>query len=573
MVKLSQSGLGKKVIFFLLLLVCNFGLYAQKSTKKISKTDIESQFTEGLRFYLKEDYQEALLIWESLLSEKVNDPGLFYYLAKANAVLKNETNALLYAEKAHLLSQASLDYGLFYVDLLLKKRKFQEAIDVLHKISAFDETQPEVNVRLAQSYLMLENGEEAIKALNKSEHYIGDFPVIIRTKQFIYLKQKDWKGFQEASLHFLENFPEENMIEWELLDMFPVEDAKQYEPLLDSIAIDYPDVKQIELIKAINRTKENKWSDACQLVRKTYVDVRIEPGILAIFFEDVQKNIAKNKDTFDLLPIVYEAWSLYPNAAELAYRVGEISILQEKPDSAYKAYQAAVRLGSKRFEAFAELVQLDMYYEQLDSAMAHVNLALQKFPSNGFFYFQKGFVQSFRNETKEAVETLVNGLPFSDKRYDYYVRIQSLLGDLYHKLGKNLESDEAFERALEIDPKDDHVLNNYSYFLSIRKENLEKALKMSGQLVELLPEVESYLDTHGWVWFQLGNYEKALPFIQKAFDKSLDPSAEIMEHLGDVKFKLGLKKEAIKLWKKAFQKNNQNKLLEKKIQKKDYFEN
>ena len=81
------------------------------------------------------------------------------------------------------------------------------------------------------------------------------------------------------------------------------------------------------------------------------------------------------------------------------------------------------------------------------------------------------------------------------------------------------------------------------------------------------------MDTHGWVWFQMGKYEKALPFLLKAYQLSLEPSAEIIEHLGDVYFKLNNKKEALKYWKLAFKKNPESKLLEKKIRQKEYVEN
>jgi len=568
-----MKGDWKFVLWVFLCCVPFVGISQKVKPKALLPLEIEAQFTEGMRFYLKDDFQEALLLWESLAAEKVKDAGLFYYLGKVNIQLNNEANALMYAEMAHQMMPASLDYGLFYVDLLLKKRKFQESIEVLKKVSAFDESQPEVNIRLAQAYLMLENGDEAIKALNKADHYIGDFPVIIRTKQFIYLKQKKWKEFQEASLHFLENFPEENLLEWELLEMLPIEEASVYEPLLDSILVDYPNVQQVNFIKSINRLKKNDFLNASKYIQLTYSDDRVEPDVLAAYFEDFHKTLLKNKDTFQLMPMLQKAFEIYPTSAELAYVLGDVAINQEKPDIAQKAYLNSLQLGIKRYEAYAELVQLDMYFNHLDSALVHVNKALQKFPSNGFFYFQKGFVQSYRNETNEAIATLVAGLAFADKRFDYYVRIQSMLGDLFHKVGKYVESDEAFEKALEIDPKDDHVLNNYSYFLALRKENLERALKLSAQLIELLPENETYLDTHGWVWFQMGNYEKAFLYIQKAYTNSLEPSSEITEHLGDVLFKLNRKKEGINYWKIAFKKNNQNKLLEKKIQKKDYFEN
>jgi len=551
----------------------SFHAFAQQKTKKIAKSAIESQFVTGMQSYLKEDYQEAILIWESLIAEKVDDPGLFYYLAKANATLGSEANAMLYAEKAHELRPASLDYGLFYVDLLLKRRKYKESVEVLHKISAFDESQPDVNIRLAQANLMLENGDEAIKALNKSDLYIGDFPVIIRTKQFIYLKQKKWKEFQEASLHFLENFPEENLMEWELLEMLPIEEAGKYEPLLDSLLIVHPNLQQVNFIKAINRLKENKVKESADLLALTFSDERVEPDILAVFFEDFHKALLKNKDTFHLEEVIQKALNVYGKSPELAYVLGDVYVNQANAEKALPAFSLAIENGSKRFEAYAQLVQLDMYQNQIDSALVHVEKAMKLFPSNGFFYYQKGFVLSYQGKAREAIETLNAGLPFTDKRYDYYVRSQSLLGDLYHKMGKFLESDEAFEKVLQIDPKDDHVLNNYSYFLSIRKENLEKALRMSATLIELIPDNSTYLDTHGWVWFQMGKYDKALSFLQQAFDKSLEPSAEITEHLGDVKFKLGMKKEALRLWKMAFEKNNQNKLLEKKIQRREYFEN
>lgn len=564
-----------RFFLFLVLLLTVWNLHAQtqKKTIKPSKADIESQFAEGLKSYLKEDYQEAILVWESLLNEKVNDPGLYYYLAKANAFLNSEANANMYAEKAHLLAPNSLDYGLFYADLLLKKRNYQDAIKVLHKISAYDETQPEVNIRLAQANLMLENGDEAIKALNKADHYIGDFPIIIRTKQFIYLKQKNWKKFQETSLHFLENFQEENFMEWELLEMLPVEEASVYEPLLDSVLVRYPDAQQINLIKSINRFKEGKYENAVQLLRQTFVDERVEPVILSSYLEDFQKTLLQKRDSFQLAPIVEEALVVYPEAAGLHSLLGDLAVQSNQLALAKSSLKKAVELGISKMETFAQLVQLYLYFQQPDSALVYAEKGIGKFPSNGFFYFQKGFVQSVRGNSPEAIATLMAGLPFADKRFEYYKDIYSLLGDLYHRIGNFLESDQAFEKVLAIDPKDDHVLNNYSYFLSLRKENLEKALKMSGQLVEDFPTNETYLDTHGWVWFQMANYEKALPFLLKAFQLSLDPSAEIIEHLGDVYFKLGNKKEAIKYWKMAFKKNSQRKLLEKKIEKKEYLEN
>lgn len=563
-----------KGIFWLFILMVSFVSNGQKKTlPRINTRDIESQFIEGMRFYLKEDYQEALLIWESLVSEKKNDPGLYYYLAKANAILSNESNAFLYAEKAHVLSPASLDYGLFYADLLLKKNKVNEAIEVLTKISAFDESQPEVNTRLAQAYLFLEKGEEALKALEKSNHYIGEFPAIIKTKQFIYLKQKRFKEFAAASIPFLENFPEENLLDWPLLEYFNPADSVQYMPVLDSLQSLYPGMKQIDLIKANNKLASRKYQEVENLLKESLSDERIDAEIYGYFLADFMKGLAKNKDSFQLKPLSKAIEDKFPQNAEIVYLSAEITRQNMDHKLAQEKYLQAINLGSKHPEAFAELVSLDMQMEQRDSALVHAERALAVFPSNPFFFFQKGFVHANREETEQEIKTLVAGLPFLTSGMGFYVNYYSMLGDAYHAVNKMLESDEAFEKALKENPEDDHVLNNYSYFLSLRKENLEKAYNMSKKLIDALPEEPTYLDTHGWVCFQMGKYDVAYTFILKAFQLSENPSAEIIEHLGDVFFKLNKPKEALKYWKEAFKKDNSDKILEKKIQKKDFIEN
>ena len=81
------------------------------------------------------------------------------------------------------------------------------------------------------------------------------------------------------------------------------------------------------------------------------------------------------------------------------------------------------------------------------------------------------------------------------------------------------------------------------------KEKLEEAESMSKRLLELSPNNPHYLDTHGWVLFQQGNYESAVSYLEKA--AQLSEQAVIFEHLGDAFFKLGQKEKAMENWKKA----------------------
>jgi tetratricopeptide (TPR) repeat protein len=73
----------------------------------------------------------------------------------------------------------------------------------------------------------------------------------------------------------------------------------------------------------------------------------------------------------------------------------------------------------------------------------------------------------------------------------------------------------------------------------------------------------AYLDTIGWIYFKLGDYEKAKYYIQMAVEKGGSPV--VIEHLGDVYFKLGNIDKAIEYWKKALEKNPSNEKLKEKI--------
>ena len=59
-------------------------------------------------------------------------------------------------------------------------------------------------------------------------------------------------------------------------------------------------------------------------------------------------------------------------------------------------------------------------------------------------------------------------------------------------------------------------------------------------------------------------FVKSIPEYLNALSNTTNPSSNILEHKGDIEFKLGQKENAIEYWKKAFLKNPTNKILERK---------
>ena len=150
------------------------------------------------------------------------------------------------------------------------------------------------------------------------------------------------------------------------------------------------------------------------------------------------------------------------------------------------------------------------------------------------------------------------------------VVFNSLLGDTYNELEKYEKSEEAYEAVLKTEPNNDHVLNNYSYFLSLRKQNLDKAKRMSAKLIKNNPGDPTFLDTHAWVLYMQGNYKEAKKFLELALEK--DASGTIIEHYGDVLFKLGDIENAVVQWNRAKGMDDTSELINKKIADRKLYE-
>ncbi|TNF29602.1 MAG: tetratricopeptide repeat protein, partial [Bacteroidetes bacterium] len=146
-----------------------------------------------------------------------------------------------------------------------------------------------------------------------------------------------------------------------------------------------------------------------------------------------------------------------------------------------------------------------------------------------------------------------------------HVQLLSVLADAYNNQKLYEESDDAFERALKKDPVNALILNNYAYFLSLRAEKLDKAEEMSRRSNVLQSRQPSYQDTYAWILYQQSKYEEALEWILKAMENGGSKSGVIVEHYGDILYKLGETEKAMEQWKNALQLDDHSEELSEKV--------
>ena len=139
------------------------------------------------------------------------------------------------------------------------------------------------------------------------------------------------------------------------------------------------------------------------------------------------------------------------------------------------------------------------------------------------------------------------------------------LGLLYIRQGKPGASDAAYDKALLYDPDNTSVLNNFAYSLAERGRQLDRALEMIRQALDIEPENEAYLDTYGWIYFKQGDYQKALQYIQRSVDIG-GASADVLAHLGDVQQALGDPGAARTAYERALRLAPADKAIQKKLE-------
>jgi tetratricopeptide (TPR) repeat protein len=137
-----------------------------------------------------------------------------------------------------------------------------------------------------------------------------------------------------------------------------------------------------------------------------------------------------------------------------------------------------------------------------------------------------------------------------------------MLANIYYEINNHKNVVNELEKVIQIDP-DNHQANNFlGYFLIEKGVQLDKAISLIEKAISIKPENGAYLDSLGWAYYKLAEEddgEQIMLALQKLIEASnyaKDP--EIMCHIGDVYYSLGIWEKAqgqwemaLKLWEKS----------------------
>ncbi len=285
-----------------------------------------------------------------------------------------------------------------------------------------------------------------------------------------------------------------------------------------------------------------------QAFRSNELDIDTKAGLLYSALAGQEHAISVNSLTSlaDLLV------ATYPKDVKAHAVRGDVYTQLQQPEQARQAYLDALNINRYIDGIWQQLLQVELQLGRFDDVETHGKEALQLFPNHAIllFFTGHGFLGNKNySEARNYLEAALNNA--HEEHTPLLTQLYSNLGDVYNTLGMHAESDVAYEEAISQDSANAYALNNYAYYLSLRKENLSRAAEMAKKANELEPNNASYEDTYAWVLFQQGSYEEALVWIERALKNSGNASDTLLEHYGDVLAKLGKINTAVTQWKKA----------------------
>lgn len=115
------------------------------------------------------------------------------------------------------------------------------------------------------------------------------------------------------------------------------------------------------------------------------------------------------------------------------------------------------------------------------------------------------------------------------------------MGLLSSEEGRSDEALGYFNKLLEHYPQDTDAMNSLAFMYAESGANLVKALDLATYCVSQDPYNAAYLDTLGWVYFKLGQFEKSVEYLRQAAKVEMDPL--ILKHLSEAYKKSEEKKE------------------------------
>ena len=505
---------------------------------EVKDAQFKSLFIEANKQKMLENYEKAILTFEKCKTLRPKNGATLFELSKLYQAKENLPLAIKEAESAVKTNNNNKWYLLQLARLKQISNLHKEAIENYEKIIELDPRNKQVIIELLGSYEAEKKFEKAGNVLNNLEKITGKSPELSYQKYLFYNKSNNTKKGLEALEEIIEIDPQNGFANYELAKYY--QNTGKSKLAFEKLKIAFAD-------------------------RNLPTDAKL--GVLMNYTRNSTLNMEIKSQTKELLKVMAET---HPKDVKSYVAYGDFYNSFGELEKSRSYYVKATEFAKNSFPLYTQIMDLDNKLQNNSYLVKDASKAIENFPTQPMFYLYKGIGENGQKKFKEAIKSFQTGKSVLVDNEELLFEFYSNLGNTFHSIKEYKKSDQSFENAMNINGLQPYLLNNYSYYLSVRNEQLEKAQEMSGKANELLPNNASFNDTYGWICFQQGKYKEAEIWLNKALNNGGNTSGTVLEHYGDVMSKLNKTKIALEFWEKAKLKGDTSDKIDLKIKEKKY---
>tara|TARA_B110001450_G_scaffold256255_1_gene286041 strand:- start:821 stop:2506 length:1686 start_codon:yes stop_codon:yes gene_type:complete len=169
-----------------------------------------------------------------------------------------------------------------------------------------------------------------------------------------------------------------------------------------------------------------------------------------------------------------------------------------------------------------------------------------KNPNNRFIFDIANFYKNSKeyNQAIKYYSLIINSL---DDDNDVKADLLYRRGGSFERLKDYSSADKDLLHALKINPNDAYVLNYLAYSWLERDYKINEAIEMLEEAYSQKSEDPYIIDSIGWAYYLIDNFNKAEKFLKKAVQLMPDDPI-VNDHYGDILWKLDRKIQARYFW-------------------------
>jgi tetratricopeptide (TPR) repeat protein len=493
------------------------------------------------------------------LSEKIDPRAyMFYVNATIYEQLGDPYQAALNYRQALQSYPDSYPIRYALAENLYRIQKFRDGLDVLEEISPQDADVYELKAALYQAVGAEDSASQAyLQLVRLDSTYSAAYAYLAG----VYRKQGNLDSTIWAYRQLVRINPDNQRLWIELakLQAQKGDNESAKSSFWSAITLAREPIIITSFIGLAELYQAEKRSDSALIVLKRALE--IDPNDILIHRE--LANLYIRLDSLALaLPYVHKEVELAPLDRAAARRLGILYYWMDSLQLADSVFTSLVDGGERNPVNHSFLGRIALRTENLERAREEFTVVTQLADSAYEAWLDLGFVYRKMAKPDQEIRTYQTGLNHMRDEQSQS-RLLFALGVVYEQNGQVEQAVTTFEEIIARDPDYTQALNYLGYMLADRGLRLEYAHDLIEKAVTLAPDNAAYLDSYGWVFYRLGNYNQALVHLKKAV--ALDSDPVIFDHLGDVYRAVGDLKEARTWWQKALDMDPENDQVRQKL--------